>query len=220
MSTNNYISLLLVDDHALMRQMLEEKLAAESDIVVLGAVENADRGVDEAIRLKPDVVLMDIDMPGLVCFDGVRLINQQCPGTRVIFLSAFSHDHYIEQALAVEAAGYVTKSETPEVVMQAIRSVSRGRNFYSETIRNRIVVDTGGTRLVGKKKSRVATLTPRELEVLRYVARGLTEKEIANTMRLSPKTVHCHTANLMNKLSIHKSIELARFAIREGLAEA
>ena len=217
---NRRVSLLLVDDHALMREMLGDRLQSEPDMVVVANVDNADRAVTEALKLKPDIILMDIDMPGMVCFDAARTIQDQCPNTRIIFLSAFFHDRYIEQALAVEAAGYLTKGEPPDAIISAIRDVASGRSHYSPQIRERIVVDTDGTRLAQKKRSRVSILTPREIEVLRYIARGMTEKGIAEIMHLSPKTVHCHTANLMKKLNIHGRVELARFAIREGLAEA
>ncbi len=214
------ISLLLVDDHALVRNMLCDRLSCEPDMVVVGKVENADLAVTEAFRLRPDVVVMDIDMPGVACFEAARMIQTECLETRIVFLSAFSNDRYIEQALEIEASGYLTKTAPPEEVVCAIRMVAAGRTYFSPEIQERIVVDQCTTRLSHARQCRSSTLTPRELEVLRYIARGLKEREIAETMHLSPKTVHCHTANLMNKLNIHRAIDLARFAIREGLAEA
>jgi DNA-binding NarL/FixJ family response regulator len=214
------ISLLLADDHALMRDVLAERLAGEPDMVVVGTVGNTDDAVAQAVDLKPAIVLLDVDMPGVVCFEAARTIQAQCPGTRIIFLSAFFHDRYVEQALAVEAAGYLTKSEPLEVVVKAIRNVAGGGSYFSPEVQARIVIDSDGARLARQQQSRVSTLTPRELEVLRYIARGLSQKEIAGLMRLSPKTVHCHGANLMTKLDIHDRVQLARFAIREGLAEA
>ena len=213
-------TVLLVDDHALMREMLSERLAGKSDLEVIGATENADQAVTEAVRLQPDIILMDIDMPGLHCFDATRTIQTRCPNTKIIILSAFFHDHYIEQALAAEAAGYLTKNEPVDTIISAIRAVASGGSHFSPEVQARIVVDSSGTHLATKKRSRVSTLTPRELEVLRYVARGLSQKQVAETMHLSVKTVHCHCTNLMTKLDIHDRVELARFAIREGLAEA
>jgi DNA-binding NarL/FixJ family response regulator len=214
------ISLLLVDDHALMRQTLQERLEREPDMVVVGAVENADRAVAEAVRLAPDVILMDIDMPGLGCFEAAGTIRARCAHTRIIFLSAFSHDAYVEQALGAKAAGYLTKAETPEAVVRAIRTVASGRSYFSPQVEERIVVDTQGARLGGMRRSRAATLTPRELEVLRYIARGLSQKEIAKLMNVGQRTAEKHTENLMRKLGIHDRVELSRFAIREGIAEA
>jgi len=214
------ISLLLVDDHALMREALAARLSAETDMEIVGIVGTADEALAEVERVHPDVVLMDIDMPGVTCFDAARTIRARFPRTRVVFLSAFCHDHYIEQALAVQAAGYLTKTEPLDTVIRAVRSVACGGSYFSPQVQARIVVDTSGTHLARRQRSRISTLTPRELQVLRYIARGLSQKEIASLMQVSPKTVHCHGANLMTKLDIHDRVELARFAIREGLTEA
>lgn len=217
---NRPIKLLLVDDHELMREMLARRLADESDMTVVGNVGTADEAVAETIRQKPDIILMDIDMPGRLCFDAAQAIQSQSPNTGIIFLSAFFHDRYIEQALACQAAGYVTKNEPAASVVMAIRAAATGGSYFSPQVEARIIVDADGIRLLHKKQSRAATLTPREVEVLRYVARGLSEAQIARTMYISPKTVHNHTNNVMAKLDIHKRVELSRFAIREGLAEA
>lgn len=217
---NKPISLLLVDDHALMRRMLADRIACEPDMLVVGTVEDAAAAVAEAIRQRPDIILMDIDMPGVICFDAARTIQELCPKTRIIFLSAFFNDRYIDQALAVEAAGYLTKTEPPESVIAAIRAVAAGKSYFSPQVQSRIVVDSDGTRLAQPKQSRASTLSGRELEVLRYLARGMSKKQIAQTMYISAKTVNNHTAHVMDKLDIHDRVELSRFAIREGLAGA
>lgn len=217
---NKPISLLLVDDHALVRTMLADRLANEPDVQVVGSVENASAAVTIAIKQKPDVILMDIDMPGLICFDAARMIKKIHPRTCIIFLSAFFHDRYIEQAFEVEAEGYLTKTEPPESVIAAIRAVAAGKSYFSPEVQSRIVIDTDGVRLVNTKRSRASTLSERELEVLRYLARGLAKKQIAETMHISIKTVSNHTSHIMDKLDIHDRVELSRFAIREGLAEA
>lgn len=217
---NRTITLVLADDHALVRDVLADRLAHEPDLRVLRTVRNADEGVAAAIELQPDIVLMDIDMPGLSCFDAATTIGKRCPRTSIIFLSAHFHDRYVEQALAVRAAGYVTKNEPLDQVVRAIRAVAAGGSFFSDEVQSRIVVDAQGARLAEQSHSRAATLSTRELEVLRYIARGLAQKEIAEIMHLSPKTVHRHSTNLMMKLDIHDRVELTRFAIREGLAEA
>ena len=214
------IRILLVDDHTLMREVLGERLSAEPDFEILGSVSNADDAVSEAVTQHPDVVLMDIDMPGLLCFDAAKMIQDRCPKTRIVFLSAFFHDRYIEQALAVGASGYLTKSEPIGTVIESIRAAASGRTYFSPEVQARILVDTDGTRLANTARSRASTLTPRELEILRYIARGLSQKEIAETMYLAVATVRTHSVNLMRKLDIHSRVELARFAIREGLAEA
>lgn len=213
------ISVLLADDHALVRESLGNWLRAAGDIKVTAEVGSADEAVAIAVRDRPDVVLLDIDMPGLLAFDAVRTIRSRCPETRVVMLSGFFNDRYIEDALAAEASGYMTKSEPPQAVVQAIRTVAAGGVYFSPEVQSRIVVDSNGARLGGEGVTRASTLTPRELEVLRYVARGLSKKDIASIMHLSVKTVDNHSTSLMTKLNIHDRVELARYAIREGLAE-
>jgi len=213
------ITILVVDDHGLIRDMLKRYLDEEADMRVVGCESNARDAVRLCVAAQPDVVLLDIDMPGLSAFEGGRLIKTQCPATRLIFLSAFSHDHYIEQALALEASGYLTKSEPPAAVIQAIRGVMAGTVYFSDEVQARIVVDHQGARLAHTFESRTRLLTERELEMLAYIARGLSEKEIARTVGISVKTVEQHCTHLMDKLAIHDRVELARLAIREGLVE-
>lgn len=214
------ISILLVDDHAMVRRLLGQRLEAEPDMTVVAAVGNADEAITEAIRLKPDIILMDIDMPGLSCFDAAGTIHRQCCDSRIIFLSAFFHDRYIEQAMAVRAWGYITKNEPEDSVLKAIRKVSAGIAYFSPEVKARIVVDSQGARLASQGRSRASSITEREMEVLRYLARGMAKKEIARTMHISVNTVNRHTTSLMSKLDIHDRVELARYAIREGLSEA
>lgn len=214
------IAVLLVDDHALLRDTLRTRLDAEPDIVVAGTAANADEAIAKAIRLKPDIILMDIDMPGQLAFSAAEQIKRQLDGTRIVFLSAFFHDRFIESALAARATGYVTKDEPPEVVIKAIRLAASGIAYFSPCVQSRLVVEADGVKIDTHARSRTSTLTARELEVLRYVARGLPKKEIGALMYISPKTVDRHTDNLMRKLNIHDRVQLTRFAIREGLAEA
>ena len=142
------------------------------------------------------------------------------PDTSLIFLSAFFHDRYIESALTAQASGYVTKDERPEVIVAAIRSAAADVAYFSPRVQSRLVIEQSGVRLSTGGTSRASLLTARELEVLRYIALGRTKKEIAGTMDLSVSTVSRHAEHLMAKLDIHDRVELARFAIREGLAEA
>jgi DNA-binding NarL/FixJ family response regulator len=211
--------ILLVDDHALLRDMLATQLKAEAGLEVVGTADNADDAIELANKKQPDVLVMDIDMPGMICFDAARNIMATHPEIRILFLSAFFHDRYIEQALAVQARGYVTKRESPQIIIQAIHAIADGGTYFSDEVRSRIMVDRQGVRLAQKGKTRASTLTNRELEVLRYIARGMHKKEIAKTMYLSVKTVENYCAKLMDKLDIHDRVELTRYAIREGLAE-
>lgn len=213
------LRILLVDDHAITREPLAERLQREPGFTVVGQAGTADQAVSKVKECGPDIILMDIQMPGLNCFDAARSIAAIQPGARIIFLSSFVQDHFIDEALAVRASGYLTKDETPETVVAAIQEVASGGAYYSERIRSRIVIDSGGARLGEGRHSRGSTLSRREKEVLRYIGQALDRQTIAELMHLSPKTVDHHITRIMDKLGIHNRVELARFAIREGLAE-
>jgi DNA-binding NarL/FixJ family response regulator len=213
------VSIVIVDDHKLVLDALQHRLKDEGGLRVVGTAEDGGGAIEQVDRHRPDIVVMDIDMPGLASFESARIISERSPGTQVIFLSAFCNDRYIEAALHVEAAGYVTKKESLQSVVDAIRAVRSGQCYFSPEVRARMVVGEKGVTLEEHARSRLSTLTPRELQILRYIARGLSRKEIAATIDLSLKTVECHCANLMSKLDIHDRVELTRFAIREELVE-
>ena len=203
-----------------MREVITDWLDREPGLKVVATAASADEAIEQALRWNPDIVLMDIDMPGLVSFGAARHLASLRPESRIIFLSGFTNEPYIEQALEVRAHGYLTKTEPPEILVAAIRRVAGGGTYFSDEIRTRIVTGEGGTKLAAPSASRTSVLTARELEVLRYIAEGLSKKQIARLLHVSIKTVDRHTANLMAKLEIHDRVELARLAIREGLAEA
>ncbi len=217
---NEEIRILVVDDHALVRGALIEHLEREPAFRVVGSASDASEAISKAIESNPDVILMDIDMPGLICFDAAQRIIALQPDVRIIFLIAFFHDHYIDQALRAKASGYLTKSEPLETVARAVREVASGGTFFSGEIQARIMIDRHGVNLGGTCTTIASTLTDRETETLRYIARGMAKKEIALMMGISVKTVDRHAANLMAKLDIHDRVALSLYAIREGLAEA
>ncbi len=218
-SATRPIRVLLVDDHALVRDTLGSRLTGEPDIEVIGAAADAQSGFERARTDAPDVLVLDVDMPGLASFEAARRLHQEAPQVRILFLSAYSNDHYIQEALKAKAKGYVTKSEPFETVLEAIRRVAAGRVFFSDEVAGRIIAGPDGVGL-GATKTRTGTLTARELEVLRYLAQGLSKKKIAELLGRSLKTIEGHVQNLMSKLDIHDRVELARYAIREGLVEA
>ena len=214
------IKVLLADDHTLLRRAVARVLHDNPAITVVAEVGNADDAITAALRFNPNVVVLDIDMPGVASFDAARTITARVPSARILFLSAFTHDRYIEAALACGALGYLSKNEPPEKVVDAIRAVATGQCYFSPEVQSRLVIDSDGVHLGENSKSRAATLTNREVEVLRYIARGMSKKEIAKTMHLSVKTIENHSASIMSRLDIHDRVELTRFAIREGLVEA
>lgn len=215
--------ILLVDDHTLMRETLRDRINQEVDLKVVGTAASADEAVELAGVLSPDVVVMDIDMPGRLCFDAACDIVAMSPETRLVYLSAFFSDRTIRDALAAHAVSYLTKDESPEVVIDGIRQAARGLSYFSPSVRDRLVIGPNNKITLeddGKPATKADLLTRRELEMLRYLARGMSKKEIAATIHRSYGTVDKHVEKLMNKLDIHDRVELTRFAIREGLAEA
>lgn len=212
------LKILLVEDHALVREMLQNRLQQEEDFEVVGAASNGEEALEIASHTEPDILMMDIDMPGMNCFEAARRIVSYRPTVRLVFLSAYTHDHYIEQALSVGALGFITKGEPPARIVNAIHEVAADRAFFSDQVRERIVFDAKETRLT-PQSSKGKKLTARELEVLSYIARGHSKKEIALLLHVGVKTVDKHTENLMRKLGIHDRVELARYAIREGITQ-
>ncbi len=213
------VRVLLADDHDLVRDMLYERLSREG-MTVVGLASSGDHAIELASRTHPDVAVLDIDMPGVSAFGAARVVREVSPSTRVIFLSAFVHDSYVDEALGVEASGYLTKSQPPEAIVEAIRRVHRGGTAFSPDVLDRIVIDSDGVGLGVATRTRLDILTEREREVLSYVARGLPQKQIARLAGISLKTVQHHVTHIMDKLEIHDRVELARFAIREGVVEA
>jgi two-component system response regulator DegU len=218
-ATPRRIRVLLADDHQLVRDVLSERLSREADILVVAKASDAEEALLMARSYQPDILLMDIDMPGLICFDAAERIMSLRPEVRIVFLSAFFNDRYIAEALRIKARGYVTKRESPERVVEAVREVAAGGVYFSDDVRQRMVVSSEGVALPPDSKTRASTLTPRELEVLKYIARGMSKKEIATVMSISVKTIENHCGSIMVKLGIHDRVGLTLYAIREGLAE-
>lgn len=212
------VAILLVDDHALLRETLAEWFRRDPRICKVETAADADQAMKLCPQFQPDVILLDIDMPGRNSFEAAREMKRLCPQARVIFVSSFCNDCFIEQALQIEAAGYVTKGESPESLMAAIEAAVTGSVFFSPDIQERLIIDVDGARLSTSVKTRLSLLTRREREILYYVSLGHSKKQISKTLHISVKTVDRHTANLMQKLGIHDRVELTRFAIREGIS--
>ena len=214
---NELIRVVLADDHTLVRQSLSRLLNEHADMQAVADVGSADEAVEACLRpgAAVDVVLLDIDMPGIAAFDAARTIIARCPGVKVVFLSAFTHERYIQAALACGAMGYLCKTEPPEKVVKAIRAVASGQSYFSPEVQSRLVVDTSGVHL--EMKPTMQHLTPRELEVLTYIAKGLSKKEIANLMHLSVKTVSTHKSRIQDKLRLPTTAALIRYGIDHGM---
>ena len=216
------IRVIVVDDHEVVRATLAALLTTEPDIDVIGTCADADEAVRCVAAGAVDVVLMDVEMPGLLCYDAVRTIRTQHPETSVLLLSGYNDDRNIGSAIEAGAAGYITKDQAVDRVIEAIRTVAKGERWFREAVENRLGPSSGQAPPNDaplRENERLASLSERELEVLRYLARGLRKKEIAETMCLSVKTIDNHTTRLMSKLGVHDRVDLARLAIRIGLVQ-
>ena len=215
------VRVLCVDDHAFLVEGLKARLDLEDSIEYIGRLETADRLIEEVEQTGADIVLLDIEMPGRDSFEALRDLAQLYPHVKVIMLSAYVRDHYIDTAVDAGAWGYLSKSDDPDAIVAAIRKVARGEFAFSPGVQERFKVQDGKSR---KKESRPVSkfdsLTPREVEILRLIGKGMSRSEIAKSVFRSPKTIDAHRISIMNKLDIHDRVELARFAIREGLVEA
>ncbi len=209
---------LLIDDHQLVRASLARRLEDEPDLVVPHTAPDANAGLELAAQHDFDIVVMDIDMPGISCFDAARQLNKSDAGTQIVFLSAFWNDAFIEQATAVGAAGMLSKSDAPELLVDAIRHIVDGGVYLSEEIRGRLRVHASRPDQPVTGETRLGMLTQREREVLRAVGMGDSRKRIAADMGISDNTVAVHTNRIMRKLDIHDRVGLARFAIKVGIA--
>lgn len=213
------IRLVLADDHACVRRAIAEWITRTSEFEVVAEVGDAEQALDVVREAKPDIVVFDIDMPGPSAFSAAEEVHRLKVGTRVVFLSGFCNDCYIASALAARASAYVAKSEPPARLLEALARVAEGQTYFSPIVRDRLIVDERGVRLGEPPRTRATSLTDREAEVLRHVARGLSKREIAKLLFISARTVERHVANMMTKLNIHDRVDLARFAIREGYVE-
>jgi len=217
------IRVLCVDDHIFLIEGIRARFELEDDIECVGQLESADRLLDEVERLRPDIVLLDIEMPGPDPFDTAAEIARRFEDVRVAFLSAYVRDNYISAAIRAGAWGYFSKSDGAKAIIDGIRKVKNGEFVLGPAVAKRR--SPGKNPFVAsvqesKPVSRLDSLTQREQEVLRLIGRGLSRTQIAEMLSRSPKTVDGHREKIMAKLDIHSVAELVRFAIREGVVEA
>ncbi len=211
------IRVLLVDDHAVVRKGLRALLDREAGIEVAGEAEDGEHAVRSAERLRPDIVLMDLEMPGIGGVEATRRIVDAYPDAKVVVLTSHASDEDVFPALKAGALGYLLKHSPPEDVLQAIRQAYRGETALHPTIARMVLQELHGPSRA-KPTALSEALSERELEVLRLIARGLSNQEIADTLVVGEATVRSHVSSILRKLQLASRTQAALYALREGLA--
>ena len=210
------IRIMLADDHTLFRQGIRTLISAEPDMEVVGEAANGGDAVDKANEARPDVVLMDIGMPGLSSFEATRQIKKNRPETKVLFLTMYDDEDYLVEGMEVGASGYVLKDSPSQQLVAAVRDICRGGSYLSPRMLSQLVDDFRSRIKSANSACRVSPrMTTREREVLKMLAEGNSVKEIACDLNLSVKTVEAHKFNLMRKLDIHNKAQLVQYAIQK-----
>jgi DNA-binding NarL/FixJ family response regulator len=215
------ITVLLAEDHMIVREGFRRMLELEDDFEIVGEAQDGRKAVTMAVKLRPDVVLMDIAMPQLNGLEATRQVVKAVPGTRVLMLSAHNDDAYVAKAIESGAKGFLLKQTSAHDVCRAIREVHKGKTFFSPTIakrQDRLHPQT--LDRTGLHKTKAAELTSREMEVLQLIAEGKANKETASELGIGIKTVEKHREHLMEKLDIHDTAGLTRYAISAGIIES
>ncbi|HMJ91428.1 MAG TPA: response regulator transcription factor [Candidatus Acidoferrum sp.] len=217
----NKITVLLAEDHLIVREGLRGLLKTEQDIAIVGEAANGRQAVQLASKLRPDVIVMDIAMPQLNGLEATRQILEVLPASKVIILSAHADDAYVEQANAAGAVGYLIKQASSLALCEAIREVQKGNTFFSPSINKHLKhqYEKSSSRK-GLSKKRSSGLSSREMEVLQLIAEGKANKESASELGISIKTIEKHRQHLMQKLNIHDTAGLTRYAVSTGIIES
>lgn len=213
---NGRVRVLVVDDHEIVREGIRMVLATDPELEVVGVASSGEEAIEKVRELEPDVVLMDIGMPGLSGFEATRRIRESHPNTQVVALTVHDSEGYVFQMLQAGATGYVVKRAPAEDVIAAVKRAHQGEAVLHPSVAKLVIKDYLA-RVAKGEESSFDTLSEREREILKLIAEGLTNREIADKLFLSIKTVQAHRANLMRKLGMHDRTELVKYAIRKGI---
>lgn len=208
----NTITVLLVDDHPVIRSGIRTLLEKEGDINIVGEAENGHQAVQMATELLPNVIILDMEIPGMNGIEVARQLRKDGAPGRVLALSGHSDIYYIEQLLAAGASGYLVKEEAPTNILEAVRGVARGEQGW---LSRQVSVQIATSMTTGRQE-RSQELTAREMEVLRGVTAGKTNKGIAEALQISEKTVEKHMDSILGKLKVASRVEAAVYAVRRG----
>ena len=211
------VNILIVDDHTLFRTGVRKMLEAEGDMRVVGEAATGREALEQARELLPDVILMDIRMPDLDGVKAARVLHREMPHVGIIFVTMFEDDEFVFQGLQAGGRGYILKDAGPDTMLRAIRAVAHGESLLGPTIAQKVIRQFSA--LPGKQTPLVDDLTPRELEVLTLIAEGMGNKEIAQELVISEKTVKNHINNIFSKLHVSDRSQAMLYAIRQGLVD-
>lgn len=213
------IRILLADDHTILRAGLKMMLNAQPDMEVIGEAQDGRQAIQEVQRLLPDIVLMDITMPDMNGIEATRQIKKILPDIKILILTMHEHDEYVFQALRAGASGYMLKEAADTELISALHIVQSGQFYLSPMAQSVMVGDYLQRVRFGEEKDSYSSLTEREREILKLVAEGHTNNQIAERLIISPKTVDTHRTHIMDKLNLHSRAELVKYAMRRGLLE-
>ena len=213
----NKVNILIVDDHTLFRTGVRKMLEAEEDMHVVGEAATGVEALEQARALMPDVILMDIKMPDLDGVQAARTLHREMPHVGIIFVTMFEDDEFIFKGLQAGGRGYILKDADPDTMLRAIRAVAHGESLLGSTVAQKVMRQFSA--LPGKQAPLVDDLTPREIEVLKLIAEGRSNSEIAEELIISEKTVKNHINNIFSKLHIYDRSQAILYAIRKGLVK-
>lgn len=212
----NKIRVLIADDHSMLRQGLKQILDLENDIIVIAQAANGEEAIKQAREFKPDVILMDINMPGMNGLQAIKELKEEKTQSKIIVLTIHQDREYLFKTLQMGAEGYVLKDAEPSVLIEAIRSVFRGQSFIQPNMTKELVKEFNRVTLHEKDKNNENSLTSREVEVLELIAEGMINKEIAKQLYISEKTVKNHVSNIFKKLNVSDRTQAAIYAFKHN----
>jgi len=215
------IRILIADDHSIVRQGLRALFQSVPEFSIIGEAANGEELVNLAASLQPDVAIVDISMPELNGIEATRILKENNSGARILILTIHEEEEYVSQMIRAGADGYVLKDADKDELFMAVRAVAAGGRFFSPGI-SKLIIDEFVKQARDPYAARLSSsqlLTRRESEILRYIAQGVTNKKIAEKLFLSIRTVNTHRTNLMQKLNIHDTAGLVRYAIQNGMVD-
>lgn len=212
------LRVVIADDHETVREGIKLILGAEEDLEVVGEAGDGYMAIAEAERLRPDVVVMDVSMPKLNGLKATQKLKECCPEVNVLALTRHKDDGYLQQLLRAGASGYVLKQSPPQELLHAIRAVAAGGKYLDPSVAGKVMGSYGGP-VRGEPSVPLREPTQREEEILRFIALGHSNKEIASQLQLSVKTVEVHKANAMKKLGMRSRIDIVRYSVLRGWLE-